>query len=147
MSGQELNENTARLASIRLRLHGFDTRIEVGDSLRADAFAGEQFDAVVCNPPFNERGWGYDELTSDPRWEFGLPPRGESELAWVQHCLAHVRPGGLVVIMMPGVAAGRRPGRRVRGNLLRAGVLRAIVSLFPGAAPASSGAPRRAAES
>ncbi|WP_084962931.1 N-6 DNA methylase [Thermoactinospora rubra] len=139
--GQELNENAARLTSIRLRLHGYRARIEAGDSLRADAFAGVQTDAVVCNPPFNERAWGYDELASDPRWEFGLPPRGESELAWVQHCLAHVRPGGLVVIMMPAVAATRRPGRRVRANLLRAGVLRAIISLFPGAAPASSGAP------
>jgi hypothetical protein len=141
VSGQELNENAARLTNIRLRLHGHQARIAVGDTLRADAFAGTQFDAVVCNPPFNERGWGYDELTSDPRWEFGLPPRGESELAWVQHCLAHVQPGGLVVIMMPGVATSRRPGRRVRGNLLRAGVLRAVISLFPGAAPASSGAP------
>nr|BFE82583.1 hypothetical protein GCM10020093_051840 [Planobispora longispora] len=133
--GQELNETTARLADIRLRLRGYRVRIEVGDSLRADGFAGTQADAVMCNPPFNERSWGYDELTSDPRWEFGLPPRGESELAWVQHCLAHVRPGGLVVIMMPGTAAGRRPGRRVRGNLLRAGVLRSIISLFSGATP------------
>ncbi|WP_449060676.1 N-6 DNA methylase [Planomonospora algeriensis] len=139
--GQELNESTARLAGVRLRLHGRHARVEAGDSLRADAFAGTRVDAVVCNPPFNERGWGYDELTSDPRWEYGLPPRGESELAWVQHCLAHVRPGGLVVIMMPGTAAGRRPGRRVRGNLLRAGVLRAVISLSAGATPASSGAP------
>ncbi|MEU4323893.1 N-6 DNA methylase [Nonomuraea dietziae] len=139
--GQEVNETAARLTSIRLRLHGYQAQIDVGDSLRADAFSGMQFDAVVCNPPFNERSWGYDELTSDPRWEFGLPPRGESELAWVQHCLAHVRPGGFVVIMMPAAATSRRPGRRVRGNLLRAGVLRAIISLFPGAAPASSGAP------
>ncbi|NRQ30634.1 N-6 DNA methylase [Nonomuraea sp. NN258] len=141
VSGQELNENAARLASVRLRLHGYEAQVEAGDSLRGDAFAGTQFDVVVCNPPFNERGWGYDELTSDPRWEFGLPPRGESELAWVQHCLAHVKPGGLVVIMMPSAAANRRPGRRIRGNLLRAGTLRAIISLFPGAAPASSGSP------
>src|SRR5690606_29588469 len=78
---------------------------------------------------------------NDPRWEYGLPPRGESELAWVQHCLAHVKPGGLVVIMMPGVASSRRPGRRIRGNLLRAGALRAIITLSVGAAPASRGAP------
>jgi SAM-dependent methyltransferase/predicted DNA-binding transcriptional regulator AlpA len=141
VAGQELNENAARLSGVRLRLHGYKAQIEAGDSLRADAFAGTRFDAVVCNPPFNERGWGYEELTSDPRWEYGLPPRGESELAWVQHCLAHVRPGGLVVIMMPSVAANRRPGRRIRGNLLRSGTLRAIISLFSGAAPASSGVP------
>ncbi|MDA0632149.1 N-6 DNA methylase [Nonomuraea sp. MCN248] len=139
--GQDVSESAARLAALRLRFHGYESRVETGDSLRADAFAGEQAEVVICNPPFSERGWGYEELTSDPRWEYGLPPRGESELAWVQHCLAHVRPGGTVVIMMPGVAASRRPGRRVRGNLLRAGALRAIITLSAGAAPASSGAP------
>lgn len=139
--GQDVNESAARLTAVRLLLHDTEAVIRSGDSLRADAFPGERVDAVVCNPPFNDRGWGYEELTSDPRWEYGLPPRGESELAWLQHCLAHVRPGGLVVIMMPGVAASRRSGRRVRGNLLRAGVLRAVMTLSAGAAPASSGAP------
>lgn len=139
--GQDLSESAAHLAAIRLQLHDYDARVETGDSLRVDAFAGEQAEVVVCNPPFNERSWGYEDLANDPRWEYGLPPRGESELAWVQHCLAHVRPGGTVVIMMPGAAASRRSGRRVRGNLLRAGALRAIITLSVGAAPASSGAP------
>ncbi|WP_433500866.1 N-6 DNA methylase [Sphaerimonospora sp. CA-214678] len=139
--GQDVNGTAARLTAVRLLLQGIDAVVRDGDSLRADAFPDELVDAVVCNPPFNDRGWGYEELTSDPRWEYGLPPRGESELAWVQHCLSHVRPGGLVVIMMPGVASSRRSGRRVRGNLLRAGALRAVVTLSAGAAPASSGAP------
>jgi hypothetical protein len=130
--GQELSETNARLAAIRLLLRGAPARITAGDSLREDRLAGELADAVVCDPPFNERAWGYEELTGDPRWEYGLPPRGESELAWVQHCLAHVRPGGLVAILMPAAAAGRRPGKRIRGNLLRAGALRAVVSLAPG---------------
>jgi hypothetical protein len=139
--GQELNETTAHLAGLRLQLQGLTATVTDGDSLRGDAFPGERVDVVVCDPPFNERGWGYEELSSDPRWEYGLPPRGESELAWVQHCLAHVRPGGRVVIIMPGVAAARRAGRRVRGNLLRTGALRAVITLAVGAAPASSGAP------
>ncbi|MBG0821124.1 N-6 DNA methylase [Planomonospora sp. ID91781] len=130
--GQELSETNARLAAVRLLLRGTPARITAGDSLREDRLAGELADAVVCDPPFNERAWGYEELTGDPRWEYGLPPRGESELAWVQHCLAHVRPGGLVAILMPAAAAGRRPGKRIRGNLLRAGALRAVVSLAPG---------------
>ncbi|GAA4219074.1 hypothetical protein FHR32_004445 [Streptosporangium album] len=127
--GQESNETNALLAAVRLLLRGAKARIVAGDSLREDGLTGELADAVVCDPPFNERAWGYEELTGDPRWEYGLPPRGESELAWVQHCLAHVRPGGLVVILMPAAAAGRRPGKRIRGNLLRSGALRAVVTL------------------
>ncbi|GHH68789.1 SAM-dependent methyltransferase [Streptosporangium violaceochromogenes] len=129
---QEINETNALLTAVRVLLRGAKTRVVAGDSLRDDGLAGELADTVVCDPPFNERAWGYEELTGDPRWEYGLPPRGEPELAWVQHCLAHVRPGGLVAILMPPAAAGRRPGRRIRANLLRAGALRAVVTLSPG---------------
>ncbi len=93
---------------------------------------GEAADAVVCDPPSGDRAWGREDLAGDPRWEYGLPPRGEPELAWVQHCLAHVRPGGRAAVLMPTAAAGRRPGRRVRANLLRVGALRAVLTLAPG---------------
>ncbi|MEV0066865.1 N-6 DNA methylase [Amycolatopsis sp. NPDC050768] len=131
--GQDSDPTTARIAALRLRLHGADTEVHAGDSLREDAFTGQQADVVLCDPPFNERAWGHEELVGDPRWEYGLPPRGESELAWVQHCLARVKPGGTVAILMPGAAAGRRSGKRIRANLLRAGALRAVLTLAPGA--------------
>ncbi|NJP89528.1 N-6 DNA methylase [Nonomuraea sp. FMUSA5-5] len=127
--GQELSETSAAITASRLVLRGVEARIVAGDSMRNDGFAGERADAVVCDPPFNERAWGYEELTGDPRWEYGLPPRGEPELAWVQHCLTHVKPRGLVAILMPPAAASRKAGRRIRANLLRAGALRAVVAL------------------
>ncbi|MEV7005868.1 N-6 DNA methylase [Streptosporangium sp. NPDC051022] len=139
--GQEVDEAAAKLTAVRLLLHDRHARIVAADSLRHDGFAADQADAAICNPPFGERAWGYEELASDPRWEYGLPPRGEPELAWTQHCLAHVRPGGVVAIMMPSVAADRRSGRRIRGNLLRSGALRAVVSLPVGAVPGTSMAP------
>ncbi|MGP3933505.1 HsdM family class I SAM-dependent methyltransferase [Nonomuraea sp. KM88] len=129
MLGQELSETSAAITASRLRLRGIEATVVAGDSMRHDGFAGERADAVVCSPPFNERAWGYEELTGDPRWEHGLPPRGEPELAWVQHCLTHVKPRGLVAILMPPAAASRKAGRRIRANLLRAGALRAVVAL------------------
>ncbi|MEU6431898.1 N-6 DNA methylase [Microbispora sp. NPDC046973] len=139
--GQDANETVALLAALRLLLRGRDARVVPGDALRHDAFPPDRpveglgdalADAVVCDPPFNERAWGHEGLVGDPRWQYGMPPRGEPELAWVQHCLAHVRPGGLVAILMPGAAASRRPGRRIRANLLRTGALRAVFTLAPG---------------
>ena len=135
--GQELDPGLAALARARLALSHDAARIEAGDALRSDRFAGVRAAAVVCEPPFNERAWGYEELQFDARWMYGLPPRGESELAWVQHCLAHVRPGGRVVVVLPPGVASRRPGRPIRAALLRRGALRAVISLPPGAvAPA-----------
>ncbi|WP_206664170.1 N-6 DNA methylase [Thermomonospora catenispora] len=127
--GQERDETLARLARIRLALRTSDAEIAAGDSLRVDRFADTTVDAVLCDPPFNERHWGYEELTADVRWEYGLPPRMEPELAWVQHSLAHLEPGGLAVVVMPPAAAGRRSGRRIRAQLLRRGALRAVLAL------------------
>ncbi|WP_410576495.1 N-6 DNA methylase [Amycolatopsis sp. lyj-108] len=127
--GQVDDPATSCIAAHRLLLAGADMEMYGADALSMDSYEGVLADAVVCDPPFNEREWGYDDLVGDPRWKYGQPPRGEPELAWVQHCLAHVKPGGLVAIRMPPAAAGRRTGRRIRGNLLRAGALRAVVTV------------------
>ncbi|GAA2760144.1 N-6 DNA methylase [Actinopolymorpha rutila] len=135
--GQELHPALARLAQARSSLHA-DSRVDAGDSLRADAFPELRADAVLCTPPFAVREWGHDELGFDPRWEYGLPPKVESELAWLQHCLAHVRPGGLVVLLLTEGVASRRSGRAIRQALLRRGVLRAMIGL-PGGSLMSTG--------
>lgn len=108
--------------------------VRAGDVLRDDPFVGVPADIVLCNPPFNERDWGYEELATDARWSHGLPPRTEPELAWVQHCLAGLRPGGAAVLLLPPAVAARKAGRRIRGSLLRTGQLKAVVALPPGCA-------------
>jgi hypothetical protein len=134
--GQEADEATARVAAARLLLGGgadSDVRIHLGDAVRADAFEDTSVGVVVCDPTV-ERTWGYDELVADPRWTYGLPPRTEPELAWLQQCLTHLGPAGAAAIVLPAAVAGRRAGRRIRGNLLRAGLVRAVIGL-----PQSSG--------
>ncbi|WP_031074990.1 N-6 DNA methylase [Streptomyces sp. NRRL WC-3742] len=141
--GQDADPVAAALTRLRLALHTpadepgpLPLDLRTGDALRADAYPGDTFEAVLCQPPYNERDWGHDELQFDARWPGGLvPPRGESELAWVLHCLAHTRPGGLAALLLPPTVATRRAGRRIRAELLRSGALRAVVALPAGAAP------------
>ncbi|WP_051942624.1 N-6 DNA methylase [Streptacidiphilus rugosus] len=137
--GQETDADLAALARLRLALSGAAPDIRVGDSLRADAFDRPPLapgaDVVVCHPPFNVRNWGHEELAYDDRWDYGFPPRSESELAWVQQAVAHTREGGTAVVLMPPAAASRRSGRRVRAELLRRGALRAVIALPAGVAP------------
>ncbi|WP_030926836.1 N-6 DNA methylase [Streptomyces sp. NRRL B-24720] len=137
--GQDADPDLAALTALRLALNSTvescTVAVRTGDTLRADAFPRLAVDAVLCHPPFNERNWGHDELAYDPRWEYGFPARTESELAWVQHALAHLREGGTAVLLMPPAAASRRSGRRIRADLLRRGALRAVVALPAGAAP------------
>ncbi|MGY0486076.1 N-6 DNA methylase [Streptomyces sp. WG-D5] len=139
--GQDASAELAALTALRLALDGNGgadapaVRTATADTLRADALSDVRADAVLAHPPFNERGWGHDELAYDPRWEYGLPARTESELAWVQHALARLKNGGSAVLLMPPTVASRRSGRRIRADLLRRGALRAVIALPAGAVP------------
>ncbi|MDX3640658.1 N-6 DNA methylase [Streptomyces sp. MB09-02B] len=130
--GQELNPATATIADFRARLDGRTATVACGDSLRKDSFPDLRADLVLCEPPVGVADWGRDDLLLDPRWELGVPPRSESELAWVQHCYAHTAPGGRALLVLPGSVAYRKAGRRVRAELVRRGLLISVVALPPG---------------
>ncbi|WP_017570375.1 N-6 DNA methylase [Nocardiopsis halotolerans] len=133
--GQDRDPASVWLGALRLAFAdalGEGTDLRVADALRSPAFTEGGADTVLCAPPFGERNWGAEELADDPRWTYGVPPRLESDLAWVQHCLSRLRPGGSAVVLMPPGAAQRPSGRRIRRSLLRSGVFRAVVSLPPG---------------
>lgn len=111
---------------------GVDVDLRPGDALAQDAFQDlRSAAAVVCVPPPEMRAWPAHELADDPRWRYGLPDPGDPELAWVQHCLAHLHRRGVAVVAVTSVAAARPSGRGVRAALVRAGVLRAVVALPP----------------
>ncbi|SDT42486.1 N-6 DNA Methylase [Streptomyces sp. TLI_053] len=133
--GQDVDPTLASVAAARLLMAGAKGGTTVADTLRADALGGIEADIVLCNPPSNERDWGHDEVATDTRWLFGQPPRTEPELAWVQHAVASLAPGGTAVMVLPPAVASRRAGRRIRSALLRAGALRTVIALPPGAAP------------
>lgn len=146
--GQDASADLARLAGIRLRFGPGDRSganepgetdevvVRTENALLRDAFPGVAADAVLCCPPSYPRAENQDLDTADPRWVYGVPPRMEPELAWVQHVLSHVTPAGLAGVLMPQVAAARRSGRRIRAQLLRKGALRAVIAL-PAASQAS----------
>ncbi|MTE19380.1 N-6 DNA methylase [Streptomyces sp. TRM43335] len=141
LHGQEADPVLARLAALRLALRGGTlAHVRAGDALRDPPGPRPSVDAVLCRPPSDTARWAPEELAYDPRWEYGLPPRAEPELAWAQHCLSRLRPGGTAVLLLPPAVASRRTGRRVRAALLRRGALRAVVALPAGAGPAH-GAP------
>ncbi|MWA06523.1 N-6 DNA methylase [Actinomadura sp. LD22] len=134
--GQEYRAVTAALARTRIadESPGPPADVRTGDSLRDDAFRDLRVDAVVCNPPYGDRDWGHDDLAFDTRWAYGVPPRSEPELAWIQHAMAHLNAGGLAVLLLPPATASRSSGRRIRAELLRHGAVRAVIALPPGLA-------------
>lgn len=62
-------------------------------------------------------------------WEFAPPSRNDLPLAWVQSCFSYVKLGGTAVVVVPFATAARQSGRRIRAELLRAGVLTHVIGL------------------
>ncbi|WAE75495.1 N-6 DNA methylase [Streptomonospora nanhaiensis] len=136
-TGQDIDPDAVRFAQARSALeHGETADIRVGDSLRSDQWPDHQVELVVCDPPPATTDWGREELLMDPRWELALPPRAESELAWLQHAYAHTAPGGQTAVVMSTSCAYRRTGRRIRADLVRRGLLTDVIALPAGLAAA-----------
>ncbi|MFI6699960.1 N-6 DNA methylase [Streptomyces sp. NPDC050509] len=137
LTGLDIDPVLGRLAAARLALVADHEQVDItiADTLRDDPGADARADVILCSPPANERDWGHAQLATDRRWLFGQPPRTESELAWVQHVVSALAEDGVAVVLLPPAVASRRAGRRIRAGLLRAGSLRAVVALPPGAAP------------
>ena len=98
--GQESNPTTWRLAAMNLAIRGFaaDLGKEPADTFARDQFPDVKFDYIMANPPFNISDWGGEKYENDPRWQFGRPPVGNANYAWLQHMLWKLRPGGQAVL-------------------------------------------------
>ena len=135
LAGQELDPGLAKAAALRLSgdVSGAVYEIHVGDSLLDDQLAPYLGGAaaVVCEPPFDSPAWPERQLTTDPRWEFGIPALRDGELAWVQHCYAHLRPRGVAVVAVSRRTCVQPSGEDIRSALVRSGVLQAVIELPP----------------
>ena len=133
LAGQEINEGCARIAAFNLSGNSNSAPYEVftGDSFtdsQLTPYLGEAA-AVVCEPPFDRPDWPVAELTTDRRWEFGIPAPRDAELAWVQHCYAHLRPHGVAVVVVSQRTCVQPSGEHIRTALVRSGVLRTVIAL------------------
>ena len=74
------------------RIRGIDGLIAPGDSFFDDRHPDLRADFILANPPFNVSDWGGERLTGDKRWQYGVPPKGNANFAWVQHMAHHLAP-------------------------------------------------------
>ncbi len=120
--GQDSDAVIAAVAAARLRIENGNRRVEVKaeDSLRGGTHANAVMDVVLCSPPTNERDWGQEELATDPRWAFGLPPRSGPNWRGCRRSSRLSHRTGRASCSCPH--RGDAPGtRRIRSNLLRTG--------------------------
>lgn len=129
--GQESNPTTLRLAKMNLAIRGIDAKIQLGDTLLNDKHKDLKADYILVNPPFNISDWNGDKLREDARWEYGVPPTGNANYAWLQHFLSKLSPNGTAGIVLANGSMNSNTGNEgeIRKNLIEAGVIDCMVSL------------------
>ena len=131
--GQESNPTTWRLAAMNLAIRGFSANLgkEHADTFAQDQFPDLKFDYVMANPPFNVSDWGGEKYESDPRWQFGRPPVGNANFAWLQHILWKLSPGGSagVVLANGSMSSNTNSEGQIREAMVKGDVVEVMVAL------------------
>jgi len=132
--GQESNQTTWRLAKMNLAIRGIDSsqvRWNNEGSFLNNAHKDLKADFVIANPPFNDSDWSGDLLRTDGRWQYGTPPTGNANYAWIQHFLYHLNPNGKAgFVLSKGALTSKTSGEgNIRKALVEAGLIDCIVNL------------------
>ncbi len=129
--GQESNYTTWRLAKMNLAIRGIEGQIAHGDTFHNDRFPDLRADFILANPPFNVSDWGGERLRDDKRWQYGAPPPGNANFAWVQHMVYHLAPAGVAgFVLANGSMSSNTSGEgEIRANLIEAGLVDCMVAL------------------
>ena len=132
--GQESNQTTWRLCKMNLAIRGIDSsqvKWNNEGSFLNDAHKDLKADFIIANPPFNVSDWSGDLMRNDGRWQYGVPPSGNANYAWIQHFLYHLKPGGLAgFVLAKGSLTSKTSGEgEIRKSLIEAGLVECIVNL------------------
>lgn len=141
---QELKENTYNLTRMNLVMRGIlpdNIFVRNGDTLEDDwPFFDESdkigtyhplyVDAVVSNPPYSQN-WDPKDKDAEPRYkDYGVAPKSKADYAFLLHDLYHVKPDGIMTIVLPhGVLFRGGSEADIRKNLIERNNIDAIIGL------------------
>lgn len=141
---QELKENTYNLTRMNLVMRGIRPDNIVtrnGDTLEEDwpyfdendpihTYSPLYVDAVVSNPPYSQ-AWDSSNKENDPRYSrFGLAPKSKADYAFLLHDLFHIKPDGIMAIVLPhGVLFRGGEEGEIRKNLIENNHIDTIIGL------------------
>lgn len=130
--GQESNPSTWKLATMNLAIRGIEADLGgYADTFFNDQHKREKFDFILANPPFNLKDWGGDKLAEDVRWQYGIPPVGNANFAWLQHMIWHLNAQGRMAIVLANGSLSSQTGTEgdIRKAIVDADLVDGIVAL------------------
>lgn len=131
--GQEKNPTTWKLAKMNLAIRSLNGDLGkfADDTFQNDLHKGLKADFVLANPPFNISDWGQEKLLQDPRWKYGIPPKGNANMAWVEHMIDKLSmKGKAAIILANGALSSDTSGEGdIRKNILEADLVDCILAM------------------
>lgn len=131
--GQDSNPTTWKMAQMNLAIRGIEADL---GKFNADTFFNDchpqlKADFIMANPPFNLSGWGADKLVDDVRWQYGTPPAGNANFAWLQHMIWHLAPNGRIGMVLANGSLSSQSGGEgeIRKNIINADLVDCIVAM------------------
>ena len=129
--GQEKNPTTWRLAKMNLAIRSLDGDLGkyAADTFTEDLHKDLKADFVLANPPFNME-WDVDKVSKDPRWKYGLAPKGNANYAWLQHMISKLSQNGKMACILANgsLSTGGQEGE-IRKKLLESDLVDCIISM------------------
>mgnify|MGYP003813919247 CR=1 FL=1 len=133
--GQESNPTTWKLCRMNLAIHHIDSNLgpHHADTFHHDLHPDLKADFILANPPFNISDWGGNLLAEDKRWQYGVPPTGNANYAWLQHMIHHLAPDGRAgIVLANGSMSSQQSGEgEIRRKLVQADLVACMVALPP----------------
>jgi type I restriction enzyme M protein len=131
--GQESNPTTWRLVAMNLAIRGMDFNLgkEPADTFLRNQHPDLRANYVMANPPFNVSDWWNAQLEGDPRWQFGTPPQGNANYAWLQHIYYHLAPQGRagVVLANGSMSSTQNNEGAIRREMIERDAVECMVAL------------------
>lgn len=131
--GQEYNHTTWQLAAMNMVIRGLDFNFgkEPANSFTNDQHPDLRADYIMANPPFNMKEWDIGVKDDDPRWQYGRPPSGNANFAWLQHMLYHLAPGGSMALLLANgsMSSNTNNEGEIRKKLIEKDLVECMVAL------------------
>ncbi len=131
--GQESNPTTWRLVAMNLAIRGMDFNLgkEPADTFLRNQHPDLRANYIMANPPFNISDWWNAQLEGDPRWQFGTPPAGNANYAWLQHIYYHLAPNGRagVVLANGSMSSSQNSEGAIRKEMIERDAVECMVAL------------------
>ena len=131
--GQDSNPTTWKMAQMNLAIRGIDADL---GKFNADTFFNDchptlRADFIMANPPFNLSDWGADKLAGDVRWEYGTPPAGNANFAWLQHMIHHLAENGRIGMVLANGSLSSQSGGEgeIRKKIINKDLVDCIVAM------------------